>query len=63
MNHLPSINYKIEHPKDRNVATSAGSTPPRKGKDKVVDVTNSDEKSSSLLGIGIDRPCTAAAIN
>ncbi len=51
---------KTVHHCHEQAATSVGSTPPQKGKGKVVNVASSDEESTSSSSQ--DRPCTEAAI-
>jgi hypothetical protein len=50
----------VHHCHDQAAATTVGSTPSRKGKSKIVNVTALDEDSASLSCI--DRPCIAAAV-
>ena len=51
---------KTLHHHHEQAATTMGSTPPWKGKGKVVNVASSDEESASSSSQ--DRPCTKAAI-
>jgi hypothetical protein len=59
-NHKDGQSIKTVHHCHKQAATTAGSTPPWKGKGKVVNIASSDEESASSSSQ--DRPRTAASI-
>jgi hypothetical protein len=50
----------VHHRHEQAAATPVGSTPPQKGKGKVINVANSDEESASSSSK--EKPRTAAAV-